>query len=75
MIKFFFFFNFIIIKQLKLQEVVNWRLRCQMLEVLLVMAGIILHLVFLASKEKQLKDSLASSKNNSWIKGFLYATM
>lgn len=71
----FFFFNFIIIKQLKLQEVVNWRLRCQMLEVLLVMAGIILHLVFLASKEKQLKDSLASSKNNSWIKGFLYATM
>lgn len=75
MIKFFFFFNFIIIKQLKLQEVVNWRLPCQMLEVLLVMAGIILHLVFLASKEKQLKDSLASSKNNSWIKGFLYATM
>lgn len=75
MIKFFFFLNFIIIKQLKLQEVVNWRLRCQMLEVLLVMAGIILHLVFLASKEKQLKDSLASSKNNSWIKGFLYATM
>lgn len=71
----FFFFNFIIIKQLKLQEVVNWRLPCQMLEVLLVMAGIILHLVFLASKEKQLKDSLASSKNNSWIKGFLYATM
>lgn len=75
MIKFFFFLNFIIIKQLKLQEVVNWRLPCQMLEVLLVMAGIILHLVFLASKEKQLKDSLASSKNNSWIKGFLYATM
>lgn len=70
-----FFLNFIIIKQLKLQEVVNWRLPCQMLEVLLVMAGIILHLVFLASKEKQLKDSLASSKNNSWIKGFLYATM
>lgn len=71
----FFFLNFIIIKQLKLQEVVNWRLPCQMLEVLLVMAGIILHLVFLASKEKQLKDSLASSKNKSWIKGFLYATM